>query len=118
VANVVGSAAALGLSSWYHMRMLERKRLAKGYVAVSGGGEGEEDVELGEGVGVGVGAQESGVVGVGRGETLDEAVDNWDENVEDDWDLEEHGNTDEEGGPKTPSASSAGEAEDAKKRAE
>ncbi|KAL1899237.1 hypothetical protein Sste5346_003160 [Sporothrix stenoceras] len=59
VANVVGSVAALGLCSWYHKRMLERKRHRK-YAAVPGeeGHEGEEgladtsvvDIELGEGV--------------------------------------------------------------------
>jgi hypothetical protein len=92
--------------------MLERKRRAKGYQAVVG-----EDVELGEGVGVGegVGAQESGEV---TGQSLDQEVDNWDENEVDDWDAEEHTGTEDENGPKTPSASSAGEAEDAKKRAE
>ncbi|KAG9230316.1 hypothetical protein BJ875DRAFT_520491 [Amylocarpus encephaloides] len=107
VANVVGSLGALGLNSWYHMRMLERKRLAKNYQIVPG--DEEADLELGEGVG----AQESGTVT----QTLDEEVDNWDENVEDNWDEDEHA-TDEGEGPKTPSASSNGEAEDAKKRAD
>ncbi|CAN8105032.1 unnamed protein product [Discula destructiva] len=89
VANVVGSLAALGLCSLYHKRMLERKRLRKTYTAVPGeDGDVEEDIELGEGI---IGAQESGVVG---GEsaapacnmTLEEEVDNWDENAPDDWD--------------------------------
>ncbi|KAH8593787.1 hypothetical protein B0O99DRAFT_574456 [Bisporella sp. PMI_857] len=102
VANVVGSLAALGLSSWYHSRMLERKRLAKHYQAVPG--DEEQDLELGEGVG----AQESGTVPTAA-RTLDEEVDNWDENLEDAWDEEEHG-TDSVGG-KTPSASSAGDTE-------
>jgi hypothetical protein len=105
---VVGSLAALALSSWYHMRMLERKRLAKTYQIVPG----DEDVELGEGIG----AQESGTVGAGR--SLDQEVDNWDENVADNWDEDEPTGTDEGDGPKTPSASSAGEADEPKKRAD
>jgi len=110
VANVVGSLGALALSSWYHQRMLERKKRNKlSYQAV----DGEEDVELGEGVGLG--AQESGEVG-GVPQSLDEAVENWDENVEDDWDAGEH--TDEGDGPKKPSASSGGEEADNKKRAD
>jgi hypothetical protein len=118
VANVVGSLGALGLSSWYHMRMLERKRLAKHYQAVPG--DEDADLELGEGVG----AQESGTTtaDLPAPQTLDEEVDNWDENVEDAWDEEEHatGTDSVEGdGPKTPSASSAGEIEaEPKKRKE
>ncbi|OAA59227.1 vanz-like protein [Niveomyces insectorum RCEF 264] len=66
-ANVVGSLAALGLCSWYHKRMLERKRHQR-YAAVPGGagddddpgagdaglfvGVGDVDIELGQGVGV------------------------------------------------------------------
>ena len=107
VANVVGSLGAIALSSWYHMRMLERKRLAKNYQIVPG----EEDVELGEGVGL----QESGTTGVQR--SLDQEVDNWDENAPDNWDEDEPTGTDEGDGPKTPSASS-GEAEETKKRAD
>lgn len=81
----------------YHKRMLERKRQRKTYTAVPGeDGEVEGgDIELGEGV---LGAQESGVVdgegegaGAGAGTTrknmtLEEEVDNWDENAPDDWD--------------------------------
>jgi hypothetical protein len=92
------------------MRMLERKRLAKNYQIIPG--DEEADLELGEGIG----AQESGTV-VAVAPTLDQEVDNWDENVEDNWDEDEHA-TDEGDGPKTPSASSAGEAEESKKRAE
>lgn len=104
VANVVGSLAALGLSSWYHLRMLERKRLAKNYQVVPG--EEEADLELGEGIG----AQESGTTSaVPAGQTLDEEVDNWDENIEDGWEEDEHGDSAEGEGLKTPSASSAGE---------
>jgi len=115
VANIVGSLAALALSSWYHMRMLERKRLAKHYQVVPG--DEEADLELGEGVG----AQESGTVGAAAAApTLEQEVDNWDENIDDAWDEEEHatGTDSAEGdGPKTPSASSAGDVEaESKKR--
>lgn len=99
VANVVGSLGGLGLCSLYHKRMLERKRQRKTYTAVPGDeedadgeGSGQQDIELGEG-GL-VGAQESGVTSDGdvgvtaahKGLTLEEEVDNWDENAPDDWD--------------------------------
>ncbi len=107
VANIVGSLGALALSSWYHMRMLERKRLAKHYQVVPG--EEEHDLELGEGVG----AQESGTVSAAAPErSLEEEVDGWDENIEDAWDDEGQDITTDsaEGdGKMTPSASSAGE---------
>ena len=116
-ANIVGSLAAVALSSWYHKRMLERKRAAKQYMVVPG--EEEADLELGEGMG----AQESGVVGSAPAASLEAEVDNWDENAEDTWDDEGQAGTDslEGEGPKTPSASSAGEAEhqpEPKKRVE
>jgi VanZ family protein len=78
VANIVGSLAALGLCSWYHKRMLERRRQRKTYNAVPG--EEEGDLELGEGHETGVTDDEP------RGRTLEEEVDNWDENAPDDWD--------------------------------
>ncbi|ESZ96803.1 hypothetical protein SBOR_2804 [Sclerotinia borealis F-4128] len=116
LANIVGSLAGIALCSWYHLRMLERKRLAKTYHAVPG--DEEQDVELGEGVGT----QESGVMTATAKKTLDEEVDNWDENVEDAWEEDERaGGVDsaEGEGLKTPSASSAGEVEgDSKKRAD
>lgn len=74
--------------------MLERKRKAKGYGAVPG----EEDVELGESSG----EQETGVTG-NRPQTLEEEVDNWDENAQD-WD-EEDGNEGEGEGKNVPSDS-------------
>ncbi|UNI17655.1 hypothetical protein JDV02_003983 [Purpureocillium takamizusanense] len=78
VANVVGSLAGLGLCSWYHKRMLERRRQRKTYNAVPG--EDADDVELGE-------DHETGVTdGPSRGMTLEEEVDNWDEHAPDDWD--------------------------------
>lgn len=112
-ANVVGSLAALGLCTWYHMRMLERKRVKRGYGVVPGEDvDAGQDLELGEGIGGGVGAQSSGVV---PAQSLETEVDNWDENLEDGW--EEDGDEHEaEGGLKTPSASSAGEGEETKKR--
>jgi len=92
------------------MRMLERKRLAKHYQAVPGGDE--HDLELGDGVG----AQESGTIAASA-PTLDDEVDNWDENVEDAWDEDEHATATDSIGAKTPSASSDAEA-DAPKRAD
>ncbi|KAF4493530.1 hypothetical protein FAGAP_10346 [Fusarium agapanthi] len=81
IANVIGSLLGVGLCSWYHKRMLERKRRRR-YSAVPG--EEQGDVELGEG-------HESGVVeGNSRSQTLEEEVDNWDENEnDDDWDEDE-----------------------------
>ncbi|KAF2018446.1 hypothetical protein BU24DRAFT_390361 [Aaosphaeria arxii CBS 175.79] len=75
LANVVGSISALAVCNWYHKRMLERKRAARGYAAVAG--EDDRDVELGEGVE----GQESGVVRP----TVEEELEQWDENAED-WD--------------------------------
>jgi len=114
VANVAGSLAAIGLSTWYHMRMLERKRLAKQYQVVHG--DEENDLELGEGVG----AQESGtVVATPVAPSLDEEVENWDENLEDGWEEDEHTADSAEGeGLKTPSASSAGDVEGEHKRSD
>lgn len=110
--------------------MLERRRRAKGYVIVDNGdgeGEGEElvgggvrdeaDLELGV-----VGRQESGVVDsvvAPRVTTLDEEVDNWDEHGVDNWDDEENtGDSGDGEGPKTPSASSAGDVEGEVKNAD
>ena len=50
-ANILGSLGALALCSFYHKRMLDRRRAAKGYGVVPQDGE---DLELGE--------QETGVV--------------------------------------------------------
>ncbi|KAK0611547.1 hypothetical protein B0T14DRAFT_530629 [Immersiella caudata] len=98
VANVVGSLAAIGLCSLYHKRMLERKRARRGYGAVPGEDlGGEEDLELGEGtVGAGSVGHEEGIVvseegTVERSQTLEEEVDNWDENAEDPWDEDDMG---------------------------
>lgn len=94
------------------MRMLERKRLAKHYQTVPGDDDGEHDLELGEGVG----PQESGTVS-SASRTLEQEVDNWDENVADNWEDDEPTTGTEDGdGPKTPSASSAGDGEPASKK--
>lgn len=102
VANVVGSLTGLGLCSWYHKRMLDRRRSRKQYGAIPGG-EGGEDIELGDPVfggdheeGVIVSEPESSVpgtsTGAGKGSmTLEEEVDNWDENVVDAWDEDDLG---------------------------
>ncbi|KAF2685499.1 hypothetical protein K458DRAFT_13100 [Lentithecium fluviatile CBS 122367] len=81
LANVLGSVSAIALCNWYHKRMLERKRAARGYGAVAGD-DHDMDVELGEGIGV----QETGV----ERPTVDEELDRWDENAED-WDTTEPG---------------------------
>ncbi|KAI1432090.1 hypothetical protein GGR50DRAFT_697398 [Xylaria sp. CBS 124048] len=86
IANLVGSLAALALCSWYHQRMLERKRQRR-YSAVPDNDPG--DIELGEGVG----EQEEGVTEAdaepARSTTLEEEVDNWDENAVDNWEDDE-----------------------------
>ncbi|MCJ1477100.1 hypothetical protein MMC13_005771 [Lambiella insularis] len=74
-ANLIGSSLALALCTWYHGRMLERKRRRKleGY-GLLGPGEGDEDLELGEGGGS---RQEIGVED--RIEDDDETGEAWDE---------------------------------------
>ncbi|KAI3319013.1 hypothetical protein HD806DRAFT_299935 [Xylariaceae sp. AK1471] len=85
LANVVGSVAALALCSWYHQRMLERKRQRR-YSAVAGDEPG--DIELG--IGGGLDGQEEGILAAEteqhRSTTLEEEIDNWDENAVDNWD--------------------------------
>lgn len=77
VANLVGSLSGVALCSWYHKRMLERRRQQKSYTAVPG--EDEGDIELGEG-------HETGIAeGPPRSRSLEQEVDNWDENAPDDW---------------------------------
>ncbi|KAG6037016.1 hypothetical protein E4U41_005352 [Claviceps citrina] len=84
VANLVGSLAGLGICSVYHKRMLERKRQQKTYNAVPA--VDEEDIELGA-------SQETGITladdGPSAAPSLEQEVDNWDENATDDWDDEE-----------------------------
>lgn len=86
VANGVGSLGAIGICGWYHRRMIDRRR--KNRFGLMEGSP--DDVELGVGVGgddsresEGLGPQESGVM------TLEQEVDNWDENAVDNWDTED-----------------------------
>ncbi|KAI5199226.1 hypothetical protein E4T39_06351 [Aureobasidium subglaciale] len=79
LANVVGSLLALLACSWYHKRMLERRRAARNYQIVPGE---EQDVELGENTT----DQETGVMPSSeQPANITEELDNWDENAED-WD--------------------------------
>lgn len=89
IANLVGSLGAIGLCGWYHRRMLERRRHAR-YGSVSADGANADDVELGvTGRHHGdeddddLGPQENGVT------SLEQEVDNWDENAVDNWDTED-----------------------------
>lgn len=107
-ANVVGSTLALLLCSWYHKRMLERRRRNKHYDIVPGEAledgeeDGERDVELGdvgregaeereEGGTVAVGGEtgpgqaDAGTTAASKATNVTEELDNWDEN-EADWD--------------------------------
>jgi len=95
--NILGSLGAVSLCTWYHKRMLERKRKSKTYTFAPGENE-EFDLELGDDIGT----QHEGVI---RGQTLDQEVDNWDENAQD-WDDDDPTATDTPGeGSKTPSSS-------------
>ncbi|PYH41339.1 VanZ family protein [Aspergillus saccharolyticus JOP 1030-1] len=85
LANIVGSLGAVGLCSWYHRRMLDRRRKARFGTL---GGDGGDDVELGFAGDHhededGLGPQETGVL------NLEQEVDNWDENAVDNWDTED-----------------------------
>ncbi|KAI1321406.1 hypothetical protein F5Y16DRAFT_413737 [Xylariaceae sp. FL0255] len=84
IANLVGSLAALGLCSWYHLRMLERKRQRRAYNVVPG--DDLDDVELGE---TSFDLQEEGILATESTTAVDEQEEgNWDQNDADDW--EEH----------------------------
>jgi hypothetical protein len=86
--------------------MLERKRRTK--TGAVGEGDDDFDVELGEGVG----PQEDGVV---ADATLEEEVDNWDENGED-WDDDEPTQAGSMGDDSTKGKASEDEASNPKKR--
>jgi len=106
LANVIGSGLALLACSWYHKRMLERRRQSKTYDIVPGEELDEQDLELGEGVGTS--EQETGVIDVSQ-PSVTEQLDNWDENAEE-WDEDEPvatESTDGEG-QKTPASSTDG----------
>ena len=85
---MLGSLAAVGLSNMYYKRAAERRRRAK-YSALTGEGMEEDDLELGQGPGLVDGVadgQETGVVGLPP-RSVEEELDNWDENAEDEaWD--------------------------------
>ena len=88
----MGSLCAVALCNWYHKRMLERKRAARGYAAVAGDDLDNVDIELGEGIG----QQESGVVGTSGTAAVEEELENWDENAED-WEDTEPANQNSNG---------------------
>lgn len=80
LANLLGSALALTACTWYHRRMLERRRSARGYAPVVGHDQdnnghlqGDEEAELG------LGAQELGVV---RPATVEDELERWEEGEE------------------------------------
>ena len=109
LANVVGSLIALFACSWYHKRMLERRRAARNYHIVPGE---EQDVELGD-ASVSNTQQETGVLHSAETTNVTQELDNWDENAED-WEEDE---------PRTESAateapSTAPEVGDSKKRSD
>ncbi|KAI9885229.1 MAG: Transcriptional activator spt7 [Watsoniomyces obsoletus] len=92
-ANLLGSLTALGLCSWYHKRMLERKRLARRYHAVP---TTEEDAEAGLDAGMEMPERDNHSVvandddGVGQQqhqESLETRVERWDENAEEEEDI-------------------------------
>lgn len=132
LANVIGSLAALGLATSYHKRSIERRRRAK-YSALTGEGieDDDEDLELGEGPGLGSSRtaaheDEPGVVSldgprasVSKTKTVEEELDNWDENQPDDWDGDDDDNTTTNDGTTakmTPATSSADSSEEPRKK--
>ncbi|EGC40763.1 VanZ domain-containing protein [Histoplasma capsulatum var. duboisii H88] len=121
LSNIVGSLCAVSLCTWYHKRMLERRRKARFGNVLNGVGE---DVELGgvhseNGDHGGLGPQETGVT---RGPlSLEQEVDNWDENAVDNWeegadDMQTAKTGTEDDGQRTPPNSSGNDGvEDARK---
>ncbi|OJJ51619.1 hypothetical protein ASPZODRAFT_435798 [Penicilliopsis zonata CBS 506.65] len=88
LANVVGSLGAIGLCSMYHRRMLERRRKSRFGSLMDPNGD---DVELGhpgDRDAGDLGPQENGIM------SLEQEVDNWDENSPDNWDEPEDGPSD------------------------
>ncbi|CRK15955.1 hypothetical protein BN1723_010864 [Verticillium longisporum] len=112
-ANVAGSLAGLGLCTWYHKRMIERRRAQRGYGAVAGEDDGE-DLEMGVG-----GLQEDGVVDAAGARSLEDEVDNWDENAVDEWDEDLGGEDVAVGrGKEAAAAGDLGDIGDSKKRSD
>lgn len=122
LANVVGSLTALGLATAYHRRSTERRRRAK-YSALTGEGlEGQDDLELGEG---GMSSelsnrdtddgQRTGILPLAP-KTVEEELDNWDENAPDAWDEEDDATGASTADTKvTPASSSVGDDDPPKK---
>lgn len=126
LANVIGSLCALGLAGAYHRRSAERRRRAK-YSALTGEGIEEDDLELGEGPGPSGHheEQDTGIVSLdgpnaarSKPQTVEEELDNWDENAPDDWDAEEDDGTTNSGTntKMTPATSSADSSEEPRKK--
>jgi hypothetical protein len=96
LANIVGSSAAVGLCSWYHRRMMDRRRKTR-FGALADGADADDDVELGGIRGASddddhhLEGQETGVTT----RSLEHEVDNWDENAVDNWDTEDGPGPDE-----------------------
>ncbi|KAI5284356.1 hypothetical protein KEM54_001396 [Ascosphaera aggregata] len=118
VANFIGCSGGLATCMWYHRHLLERRRLNR--FGGNGNGREEEDLELGQREPLtrdvdhdhdherdnAIGPQETGIISSQSeakkkptNQTLEEEVDNWDENAEeeeeddeddedDDWDIE------------------------------
>ncbi|KAG0155193.1 hypothetical protein PDIDSM_767 [Penicillium digitatum] len=86
---------AIGICNWYHRRMMERRRQSRYGIT----DEGTEDVELGGVLGHSrrdsevMAPQESGVM------SLEQEVDNWDENAVDNWDTEDAPGPEREAAP-------------------
>lgn len=122
LANVVGSLCAIALANAYHKRSLERRRRAK-YSALTGDAVEEEDLELGEASTFrhedgDIAGQESGLIATAPPPTVhrsvEEELDNWDENVpDDDWDDEDDITT---GQAKATPATSTADSEDVPKK--
>jgi VanZ family protein len=111
LANVAGSLAALGLASAYHRRSVERRRRAK-YSALTGEGiEGTDDLELGEAGVLSGPSNQNDDDGQQTPKTVQEELDNWDENAEDEaWDEEDDTTGASTAGIKiTPASSSVGD---------
>jgi VanZ family protein len=119
LANVAGSLAALGLATWYHRRSAERRRRAKYSVLEGNAPEGDGDLELGDGPGLREASenesiQDNGVVVAPK--TVEEEVDNWDENAEEEaWDEDDDATTGDSATKVTPASSSIGDEDVPKK---
>lgn len=100
---------------------MERRRRAK-YSALSGDGIEDEDLELGQTSGPGLHGneeepgQETNVASVdgSRKQTVEEELDNWDENQPDDWDEDDETTT--AGVKMTPATSSADSTEEPRRK--